>query len=309
MEDFVMYEGNFKEDLSKGQVMSPCVWDCFSVAAVQLTGYKSALISGAAVAANSLGLPDLGMMTIDELAWVSERICKYAKIPVLVDADEGYGDSPLNVYRNITKLVDAGVAGFTLDDGMGVRGFARLANANGKKPYDVEPMEKYLAKIKAALAAVEGTNCVLIARTECLPVLGFDEAIERCRRAVDLGAPMTLINRLKTYEDCKTVGERVEGWKMYPDIGNDKDGKAYLKVEDIYPFGFNYVTLHYLEKGAMWGMLDYGKHDFANKNTEYSANHDMGGLQGIDRYKALETTNEKDWLELEQKFYDSVKKN
>lgn len=304
-----MYKGSIFEDLKNGQVISPCIWDCFSLKAVEKTGFKCALVSGAAVAANAIGLPDIGLMTFDELLWVTERIVKAADIPILVDADEGYGDSPINVYHNISRLVDAGVKGFTLDDGMGVRGYTRLEESfkTGKKPYDVQDTDKWLAKVKAALDAIDGTDCVCIARTECLPVLGFDAAVERCQRAVDIGAPMTLINRISTLEECRIVGEKVGGWKMYPDITVDQNGKSVVSCEDIYPYGFNYVTMHYLEKGAMWGMIDYGKHNFAAKNTEYSYNHDMGGYTR-EEIRGFLGTNEKEWLEMERDLYASVLK-
>ncbi len=302
-----MYKGSIFEDLENGQVISPCIWDCFSLKAVEKTGFKCALVSGAAVATNSLGLPDIGLMNFEELLWVSSRIASAAEIPILVDADEGYGDSPLNVYHNVKRLVEAGIKGFTLDDGMGVRGYTRLEEsfATGKKPYDVQPADKWLAKVKAALAAIDGADCVCIARTECLPVLGFEEAMERCQRAVDLGAPMTLINRISTLEECKTVGEKVGAWKMYPDITVDSEGKSVLDCEDIYQYGFNYVTMHYLEKGAMWGMLEYGKHNYEAKNTEYSYNHDMGGYTR-EEMKEIMGTHEKELLEMEREFYRSV---
>ena len=118
---------------------------------------------------------------------------------------------------------------------------------------------------------------------------------------------MTLINRISTLEECRIVGEKVGGWKMYPDITVDQNGKSVVSCEDIYPYGFNYVTMHYLEKGAMWGMIDYGKHNFAAKNTEYSYNHDMGGYTR-EEIRGFLGTNEKEWLEMERDLYASVLK-
>ena len=216
--------------------------------------------------------------------------------PLLVDFDEGYGDSPLNVARNVEKLLKAGVAGFTLDDGMGIRGYDRLAQSRnidlvkrGIKvdPYKVFPVEHYIAKVKAALDVLEGTDCVLIARTEARPVNGLDDAIERCRRAQDIGAPMTLVNRFYNIEECRYAAEILTGWKMYPDVIVQPDGSPEVELEEIAALGFNYVTMHYLEKGSMYGMLDYGLKNFANKNTVYSELHDMGGLDEEIRRKAF----------------------
>lgn len=282
-----MFKGSLKKMLSEKQLLSPCVWDCYSMKAVELAGFDCALLSGSAVSESLTGTPDLGLITVDELVGVAERVARFANIPLLVDFDEGYGDSPLNVARNVEKLLKAGVAGFTLDDGMGIRGYDRLAQSRNiemvKKgvkiePYKVVPTEVYIAKIKAALDVLEGTDCVLIARTEARPVHGLDDAIERCRRAQDIGAPMTLVNRYYNIEECRHAAQILDGWKMYPDVVIQPDGSPEVELKDIEELGFNYVTMHYLEKGSMYGMLDYGVKNFANQNTVYSETHDMGGL-------------------------------
>lgn len=299
--------------LGEKQVLSPCVWDCLSIKAVEMVGFDAALLSGAAVAENVMGYPDLGIMTIDELVWVTERVAKCASIPLLVDADEGYGDSPLNISRNMERLLKAGAAGFTLDDGMGIRGYARLAKSVNDvragmriQPYKVFPTEHWLAKVKAALDVVQGTDCVLIARTECRPILGLDEAIDRCRRAQDLGAPMTLVNRFYTIEECRRAAKVLGGWKMYPDVVVQPDGSPEVELEEIRELGFNYVTMHYLEKGAMYGMLEYGKKNFANQNTVYSELHDMGGLTPEEKRQAFSCKTD-ELLESELAYYQYVK--
>ncbi len=291
-----MFKGSLKKMLSEKQVLSPCVWDCYSMRAVELAGFECALLSGSAVSESLTGIPDLGIITVDELIFVAERIARFSPLPLLVDFDEGYGDSPLNVARNVEKLLKAGVAGFTLDDGMGIRGYDRLAQSRNidlvkqgikVNPYQVYPVEHYIAKVKAALDVIEGTDCVLIARTEARPVHGLDDAIERCKRAQDIGAPMTLVNRFYNIEECRHAAKILDGWKMYPDVIVQKDGSPEVELKDIEALGFNYVTMHYLEKGSMYGMLDYGLKNFANQNTVYSELHDMGGLDEEIRRKAF----------------------
>ena len=291
-----MFKGSLKKMLSQRQLLSPCVWDCYSMRAVEIAGFDCALLSGAAVSESLTGNPDLGLMTVDELIFVAERIAHFSTIPLLVDFDEGYGDSPLNTARNVEKLLRAGVAGFTLDDGMGIRGYDRLAQSRNidmvkrgirVKPYEVYPVEHYIAKVKAALDVIEGTDCVLIARTEARPVHGLDDAIERCKRAQDIGAPMTLVNRFYNIDECRHAAEILDGWKMYPDVIVQPDGSPEVELKEIEELGFNYVTMHYLEKGSMYGMLDYGLKNFANRSTVYSELHDMGGLDQEIRRKAF----------------------
>lgn len=310
-----MFKGSFKKMLAEKQVLAPCVWDCFSTKAVQQTGYEAALLSGNAVAGNAIGVPDLGIMTIDELVWVTERVCRFADIPIIIDADEGYGDSPLNVAHNIERLLKAGASGFTLDDGMGIRGFARVEHdqmnkvRNGEliKPYDVFSTEHWLAKVKAAQDVIAGTDCLLIARTECRPLFGLDAAIERCKRAEDMGAEMTLINRLYNIEEAKRTSDALDKWIMFPDIVVQPDGSQEVDLDEIYKLGFNFVTMHYLEKGAMYGMLKYGKENFKNRNTVYSELHDMGGLTKAEKEKAM-LFDDQEWLDREE-FYHHFKEH
>lgn len=299
-------KGSFMKMLKDGeQVFAPSVWDCFSAKAAEICGYKAMLLSGAAVSKGLTGMPDLGLMTADELIYVTERIADFSPLPLIVDFDEGYGDSPLNVYRNIKRLVRAGAQGFTLDDGQGIRGYERLAyyRGTGKKPYDVMPMDVYLAKIKAALAAVEGTDCVVIARTESRAVNGFDDAIERVARAQELGAQMTLINRVNDIEECRKVAEAVPGWKMYPDIDVMPEGVPMVTMEEVRKLGFNFVTIHCLEKGAMWGMLLYGKKNFENKNGVFSGHHQMDGLTEEEKKEAFNVYGTQ-WLQMEKSFLE-----
>jgi len=303
-----MYKGSFKEDLANGQVLSPCVWDCFSTKAVELCGFKAALLSGAAVAECVVGYPDLGIMTADELLWVTERVANYANIPIIVDFDEGYGDSPLNVARNVERLLKAGARGLTLDDGMGLRGFTRLVRSRekGGLPYKVWPTEHYLAKIKAAMDVLQGTDCVLIARTEARPVTGFEDAIDRLKRAQDLGADMTMINRMYNIEEARQAAAVLDGWKMYPDIVT-RDGKPEVSLDEIRDLGFNYVTMHYLEKGAMYGMLDYGMKNYANRTTIYSDLHDMGGFTKQQIREMI--GDDVSWLDREDSWFDYVREH
>ncbi|MED9822264.1 MAG: isocitrate lyase/PEP mutase family protein [Christensenellales bacterium] len=291
-----MFKGSLKKMLGERQLLSPCVWDCYSMKAVQMAGFDCALLSGSSVSESLTGIPDLGLISVDELVGVAERVAHFADIPLLVDFDEGYGDSPLNVARNVEKLLKAGVAGFTLDDGMGIRGYDRLAQSRNidmvKKgvkvdPYRVVPVETYIAKIKAALDVVQGTDCVLIARTEARPIHGLDDAIDRCRRAQDIGAPMTLVNRYYNIEECRHAADILNGWKMYPDVVIQPDRKPEVELEDIEKLGFNFVTMHYLEKGSMYGMLDFGLKNYANRSTVYSETHDMGGLDRAMYRKAM----------------------
>ena len=292
----------FKEMLERGEmVFAPCVWDCYSAKAAEVVGFPAMLLSGASASRSVCGIPDLGIMNVEEIIGVVERISSFSPIPLVVDFDEGYGDSPLNVYHNIERLVRAGAQGFTLDDGQGLRGAARMprSRATGKRPYELFPTEKYLAKIKAALAAVEGTDCVLIARTEVRINDGFDEAIDRCKRAEDVGAHMTMINNVRGIEEARYLHERVKGWKMYPDIVSH-EGETDADLEELLEMNYNFVTMHYLENAAWYGMIDFGRHIFKDKNTVY---HDTYRFEMTPQEKAaMGSMDYNKWLDLEDTF-------
>lgn len=292
--------------LAKGQVFAPCIWDCFSATAAELAGFEAMLLSGGALGRSMDGVPDIALMNAEELIWATERIADFSPLPLIVDADDGYGESALTAYRTVRRLAKAGAAALTLDDTTGVRGYARWGQAfrdavgagatNRPISHPTVSRDAWLAKVRAGLDACAGTNCLLIARTESKLELGLDEAIERCVRALELGAEMTLIIGLKNIDECRTVAAHVPGWKMYPDVASVK-GVPDVKLDDVDALGFNLVTMHYLEKASMYGMLDFSKHVFADRTTVYADEHDMGGISLEMQQFALH--DDRKWLEIE----------
>ena len=216
--------------------------------------------------------------------------------------DEGYGDSPLNTFRNVTRLVNAGAQGFTLDDGMGIRGCTRMGYVKpGEHPYELVSREHFKAKIKAALEAIRGTDCVLIARTEVRINEGFEEAIYRMKMAEDMGAHMTMINNVRGLEEAKHVAEICKGWKMYPDIVSH-NGKTDAELSELLKLNFNLVTMHFFERASIAAMIKHGKENFKNSNTVYSDTFDMGLTQ--EERAEISGMNGRKWLDWEKHFYE-----
>ena len=298
----------FMDLLKQGEmVFAPCVWDCYSTKAAEMCGFKAALLAGTPAAASLTGTPDLGLMTGDELIYLTERVASFASIPILVDFDEGYGDSPLNTYRNVTRLVNAGAQGFTLDDGMGIRGCTRMGYVKpGEHPYELVSREHFKAKIKAALEAIRGTDCVLIARTEVRINEGFEEAIYRMKMAEDMGAHMTMINNVRGLEEAKHVAEICKGWKMYPDIVSH-NGKTDAELSELLKLNFNLVTMHFFERASIAAMIKHGKENFKNSNTVYSDTFDMGLTQ--EERAEISGMNGRKWLDWEKHFYEDETSN
>jgi methylisocitrate lyase len=233
------------------------------------------------------GAIDYGFTTLTEVEWIVSRLAQVSPLGLAVDIEDGYG-GPLSVYRTCRRLARAGAHAVQLEDGSGMEETTSLL-----------PRDEYYAKVKAAVAALKGTDCMLIARSNADPATQLDEGCERCRAAVDLGAEMTTIVKLSSLRDAQHVAKKVPGWKMYPDVAG-KDGVPEVTVEQVYPLGFNFMTMHYLLKAAMDGMLEHGKRNFAQQGCVYSC--DKNDATGVPGPSATPLFDPQAYMELERQF-------
>lgn len=274
----------FRELVSAEQIVAPCVWDCYSAKAAEMLGFKATLLSGASLGFSMSGVPDIGLHNQEELIWATDRIADYSPLPLIIDADDGFGDV-INSYRTCRRLAKAGAGAILIEDTPNLRGSGRFGpdmeaatragKVDGNVPHPVVSQELWLSKIKAGLDATAGTDCVLIARTESKLELGLDDAIERCVKAAELGAEMTYVHALRTLDECRKVAAALPGWKMFGDVAT-VNGVPFVELDDIAPLGFNLVSLHCFEKGSMYGMLDFGRRVAHDRNTRYVDEHDLG---------------------------------
>lgn len=261
----MMEKKKLREMLARRQLLVPCVYDCASAKAAEDTGYPAVMLSGASVSYAMDGLPDMAMATIDELVFAAEHITNCVRIPLVIDGDDGYGESPAVVYRNVKRLIQAGAQAITIEDSTGIRGFERriaAQNTPGAAPHidALASEELWLAKIRAGAEACRDTDCMIIARTNSYSQLGLDGAMKRCTAARKMGAEMTLIcsGGLNNIDDARTADENDPGWKMWPDIIS-RNGIPNIHLEEAEVFGFNMVTCHVFEKGALYGMMRRGR--------------------------------------------------
>jgi 2-methylisocitrate lyase-like PEP mutase family enzyme len=254
------------------------------------------------------GVPDLGLHNQEELVYATDRIADYSPLPLVIDADDGFGDV-VQTFRTCYRLAKAGAGAILIEDTPNERGYARFGRAmeaatlagkvDGNVPHEVVSQELWLAKIKASIEACQGSDCVVIARTESKLEKGLDDAIERCVRAAALGAEMTYVHGLRTLEECRKVAKELPGWKMFGDVAT-VNGVPFVRLEEIEALGFNLVTMHYLEKGSMYGMMDYGRHVFNDRSTRYADEHSMGGMTPAEQKAALE--RDSGWLDAEDRW-------
>lgn len=160
------------------------------------TGYKALYLSGGGVAANSLGMPDLGISSMEDVLIDARRIVDATGLPLLVDIDTGWGGA-FNIARTIRSFTRAGVAAVHMEDQVGQK---RCGHRPGK---DVVPTSEMVDRIKAAVDAKTDADFVLMARTDAAAVEGIDSAIERAVAYVEAGADMIFPEAMKSLEDYR----------------------------------------------------------------------------------------------------------
>ena len=301
-----------RELVAEKQVFAPCVWDLMSARAAEQAGFEATLLSGGALAEWVCGLPDIGLITADDLVRATQYITAESPRPCCVDADDGYGETPLHAYRLTQRLVEAGAMSLTLDDTTGYRGYNRWGMQlrggapDGAMTHPAVSRKVWLAKLKACLEACSGTDCMPIARTESKLQYGLDEAIERCLLAQELGAEMTLVIGLRTLEEGTEVAKYVKGWKMWPDV-MAPGGVPDVNFEDIEKLGFNYVTAHCITKGASYGMTSWGKRVLEDKSTVFCDEHELGSTEEeAARCDLFQVKHDGQWFQREAKYWKGL---
>ena len=184
-----------------GALVFPGVYDTLSAKIAERVGFPLAFISGYAVSATLIGEPDLGLLTQTEIIDRARRICRAVAMPIIVDADTGYGDV-LNVVRTVAELIDAGAAGCFLEDQMWPKKCGHMRNKQ------IIDRNDYIQKIRAAVETKGDRDFFIVARTDALATLGLDEAIARVEAARAAGADATFVEAPSSIEELREIGSR-----------------------------------------------------------------------------------------------------
>jgi 2-methylisocitrate lyase-like PEP mutase family enzyme len=194
----------FRELLQRdGLTIAPGAYDCITARTIAQAGFPAVYMTGAGTAA-TLGYPDYGLVTMSEMADNAGRIATSVDVPVIADADTGYGNE-LNATRTVREYERRGVAGLHIED----QGFPKKCGHLENKV--IVPRDEFLAKIRAAVAARHDPDFLVIARTDSRAVLGFDEAIARANAAIAAGADMAFVEAPQTLEEVAAVPRLVKG--------------------------------------------------------------------------------------------------
>ena len=186
-----------------GMVVAPGAYDCITAKLIEQAGFATVYMTGAGTAA-TLGYPDFGLVTLSEMVANAGRIAAAVELPVIADADTGYGNE-LNAFRAVREFERSGVAGIHIEDQEFPK---KCGHLEGKQ---VIQREDWLAKIRAAAAARRDRDFTIIARTDARAVAGFDEAVVRANAALAAGADMAFVEAPQTAEEVAAVPRLVKG--------------------------------------------------------------------------------------------------
>ena len=197
-----MHNTRLRDRLSRNPLLlAPGVYDALTALLAEQAGFEAVYLSGASIAYTRLGRPDIGLVTASEVANTLSNIRERVSIPVIVDADTGFGNA-LNVARTVKQFERAGASLIQLEDQVTPK---RCGHLDGKT---VIPAAEMCGKLRAALAARRSDATLILARTDAIAVEGLDKALERAERYLAAGADVLFIEAPRTPDEMKTVTAR-----------------------------------------------------------------------------------------------------
>lgn len=241
----------FRDGLNSGKLQQfPGAFNPLSARLIQEKGFQGVYISGAVLAAD-LGLPDIGLTTLTEVAGRGAQIARMTDLPALIDADTGFGE-PMNVARTVQTMEDAGISGLHIEDQINPK---RCGHLDGKGVVDDDTAIK---RIKSAVDARRDPNLVIMARTDIRAAEGLDVAIDRAKKLADAGADAIFPEAMKDLSEFEAMRKAVD----VPLLANMTEfGKSELFTkQQLQDVGMNMViypvSLLRLAMGAAMRALD-----------------------------------------------------
>ncbi|MGL3150280.1 methylisocitrate lyase [Microbacterium sp. A82] len=222
----------FRERLASGELLRfPGAFNPLSARLIEQKGFEGVYISGAVLSAD-LGLPDIGLTTLTEVAGRGKQIARMTDLPAIIDADTGFGE-PMNVARTIQELEDAGLAGAHIEDQINPK---RCGHLDGKAVVDSDTAVK---RIRAAVDARRDENFLIMARTDIAAVDGLEAAKDRAKALVDAGADAIFPEAMRSLEEFAAIRAAVD----VPILANMTEfGKSDLfSVDELRDVGVNIV--------------------------------------------------------------------
>lgn len=254
--------------------------------AVEQAGFEGVYISGAALSAG-LGLPDIGLTTLSEVASSGQQIARATDLPVLIDADTGFGE-PLNTARTVQLLEEQGLAGCHIEDQVNPKRCGHLDNKT------VVGTEEMVRRIRAAVSSRRDSDFVICARTDARAVEGLNAAIERAKAYVDAGADMVFPEALADEREFEAFRRAID----VPLLANMTEfGKSrLLSASELEALGMNLVIYPVTTLRLAMGAIESGLAQIAQTGTQRALVDDMQtrarlyALLGYETYNAFDSS-------------------
>ena len=217
---------------SKKPLVIPGVYDALGAKIAQKVGFDAMFQTGYGTSATLFGMPDFGFIGATETVDNARRICRAVSVPVIVDADTGYGNA-LSVWKLVKELESAGAAGIFLEDQKWPK---RCGHMQGK---EIVPQEEYTEKLSAAIDARENKDFIIVARTDARATEGLDAAIERGKQNKKTGADAVFVEAPRSLDEMKRIGKEISA----PLVANMIEGGAtpLSSAETLNKMGFKII--------------------------------------------------------------------
>lgn len=213
-------------------LQAPGAPDPLTARLVERAGFPAIYMTGFGATAARLGLPDIGLLTQTEMTTHARDMVRAVNIPVIADADTGYG-GPANIRRTVEEYIQAGVAAIHLEDQQMPK---RCGQRSGVR---VISAEENVRRLRCAIKARGRSDLLIIARTDALPVEGVDEAIRRAKLYQDAGVDLVFVDGIKTIADVEAVAKHVGGPKVVSIV--DGNETTVLTASDLQGMGFTVI--------------------------------------------------------------------
>lgn len=218
---------------SPKMVRAPGAYDCITAGLIEHAGFPAVYMTGSGTSL-ARGFPDFGLLTLTEMAANGASIAASVGVPVIADADNGYGNE-LNVTRTVTEYERGGVAGLHIEDQVMPK---RCGHLEGK---ELVGTDEFIAKIRAAAAARKDPDFVIIGRTDARNVFGLDEAISRANSAIENGADVAFVEAAANLEEVAAIPKRVKGPCLFNMVVGGKTPD--ISLTELESFGYAITIL------------------------------------------------------------------
>jgi len=215
-----------------GIIVAPGAYDCLTAKIIQQSGFPAVYMTGAGTSVARYGFPDLALASMTEMISNAADITASVSVPVIADADTGYGGL-LNVGRTVRKYEQSGVAAIHIEDQEFPK---RCGHLDDKR---VIPTEDMIPKIKEAVESRTDKDFLIIVRTDALAVTGWEDTMDRCHRYIDAGADVLFVEALRSAEDAQRAVESLPVPLLYNFVETGKS--PLLSASDLESIGFKIV--------------------------------------------------------------------